>query len=202
MIGVHWWSEEIEYPAQKEPEWSAQVERWYQLDTPAYILTETYWRLRDKLPPQSPEWLLLASPGASNLTDAQFASTSAASPAKFVHTLPNIRSASLLQVMHWSGKVLCLQNDPSTIVAALTEASDLASEGPIWLACVTSSGSRHTGHLVTVRVGDDGAPLILTKNRADAGFTDVAHDRDLLHWITNLVTSARCFSAGKFTLCR
>ena len=199
MIALNWWREQIEYPAKSEPEWSALVERWYQLDTPAYVLAETYWRLRSKLT-ETPEWLLLASPGASNLTDSQFAATTAPSPAKFVHTLPNIRSASLLQVMRWSGKVLCLQNDPYTIVSALTESVHLVGEGAIWIAAVTGHGGRFTGHLLTLGGSDQISALKVSKSSAGTRFTGEDRDKDLLLWINDSAVAGRPFEAPGFTL--
>lgn len=201
MTGLNWFREEIEYPAKSEPEWSSMVERWYQLDTPAYVLTETYWRLRDNLPVM-PEWLLLASPGASNLTDAQFAASAAPSPAKFVHTLPNIRSASLLQVMRWSGKVLCLQNDPASLVSALREAICLVDEGPVWIASVQGQGNRFTGQLLTLGGDSPNSGLKIDKNGSGTRFTGAGHDKDLLHWINDIAGSEREFLASGFTLSR
>jgi hypothetical protein len=199
MIALNWWREEIQYPAKAEPEWSSLVERWYQLDTPAYVLAETYWRLRTRLP-QPPEWLLLSSPGASNLTDSQFAASAAPSPAKFVHTLPNIRSASLLQVMRWSGKVLCIQNDPYTIVSALTEAVHLLNEGPTWIAAVTGLNGQFTGHLLTLGGSDAAADLKISKTSSGTRFTGEDRDKDLLLWINDGAVAGRPFTAPGFTL--
>ncbi len=201
MTGLCWYREEIEYPAKAEPEWSSLVERWYQLDTPAYVLAETYWRLRDKLSAR-PEWLLLASPGASNLTDAQFAASGASSPAKFVHTLPNIRSASLLQVMRWSGKVLCLQNDPSSLLTALHEAVWLAEEGRVWIASVQGRGNQFTGQLLTLSSNSSGCALKIDKNGSATRFTGIGHDKDLLLWINGNAGTERPFVGPGFTLAR
>ncbi len=118
-------SYEYQFPGKDEPAWSKKVERWYQLDAYAYGLAQAYtaWNLSKK---HHPDLMILASPGASNLTDAQFVQTGASSPAKFVHTLPNIRSSSLGQVMDWGGPLLCIQNDPMTQLTALSEAAALA----------------------------------------------------------------------------
>ncbi len=138
-----------DYPTKTQPEWAPQVERWYQLDAAAYGLTELYWRHRAELRPL-PDQIFLASPGASNLTDWQFAS-GPPSPSKFVHTLPNIRSAPLLQVMKWSGRVFCIQKDPSTIVAAIHEASHVG--GRSWV--VSAFGSADAGFEAHIFVLDE-----------------------------------------------
>lgn len=139
-----------EYPAKTQPEWAPQVERWYQLDAAAYGVTELFYRNREKLP--LPAQIFLASPGASNHTDHQFA-TGAPSPSKFVHTLPNIRSAPLLQVMQWSGRVFCIQKDPETITAALQEASHVAGVSWVVSAIVPLSGPA-TAHIFVLGAGN------------------------------------------------
>lgn len=112
----------VPYPALETPSWASKSDRWYQLDQPAYSLAQAYSVLQPKLG-RAPDYLILASPGASNQTDRDFAKTGAVSPSKFVHTLANIRASSLLQVMEWAGPMLCLQNDPRTREAALMQAT-------------------------------------------------------------------------------
>lgn len=204
MTSLTWRQQSIEYPATQEPEWSSKVERWYQLDTPAYVLTETFWRVRHELT-ERPEWLLLASLGASNLTDSQFASSASPSPAKFVHTLPNIRSASLLQVMQWSGKVLCLQKDPATLVTALEEGLALAREdkSPVWIAVVSGAGRQFTGHLLTLGGNSsEKGSLKIVKNAPGTGETGPARDRDLLLWFSESSVHRPEFQAGEISLFR
>lgn len=113
----------IIWPPPKEPSWASRVERWYQLDAAAYSIAETFSILQDKIS-KKPSLLILASPLGSMETDFQFVRGNY-SPSKFVHTLPNIRSTSLLQLMGWQGPVLCFQNDPFTWLTALIEAIDL-----------------------------------------------------------------------------
>jgi hypothetical protein len=123
-----------QFPSVQEPQWSHQVERWYQLDAYAYGLAQAYSELRAQFS-QPPHFVFLASPEGSNRTDSQFVRAQAASPSKFVHTLPNIRGSSLCQVMQWNGPILCVQQDPSTQIAALREAADLLSPSVhrIWI---------------------------------------------------------------------
>jgi hypothetical protein len=149
-LGLSLFRHRVAWPATQPPEWASQVERWYQLDPAAYVLADTYWTHREHLR-EPPRWLLLASPAASNFTDHQFA-LSAPSPAKFVHTLPNIRGCSLLQLMNWNGQVLCLQRDPDTVLFALGEAYRLAeAEGQsIWVASARLSGNEWAAEIYTV----------------------------------------------------
>ncbi len=109
------------FPATETPVWAPMVERWYQLDAPAYSFAQTYTQLKSKLG-VAPDLVIVASPRASNATDRAFATSGASSPSKFVHTLPNIRAVSLLQVMNWHGPLLCLQDDPFTIRSGIDQA--------------------------------------------------------------------------------
>jgi hypothetical protein len=125
------------FPAPIEPNWKTKVDRWYQLDAPAYGLAEFYEQHRAQLN-SPPDLIVLASPSASNATDYQFASQGAQSPAKFVHTLPNIRVSPLCQVMNWNGPVLCVQNGEKTLESAINEAKYLLSDQlkRIWVLSV------------------------------------------------------------------
>lgn len=112
---------EIPFPAKEAPTWASKSDRWYQLDQPGYSFPQAYTLLKEILGPH-PEYLVLASPKASNQTDRDFVTTGASSPSKFVHTLPNIRAVSLLQAMEWAGPMLCVQSDPRTLLAGLETA--------------------------------------------------------------------------------
>jgi hypothetical protein len=127
FLSVH--RHDFVFPAPEEPSWSGKVERWYQLDAAAYGLVETYSSLREKLG-SSPDMIVLASPLASNVTDRSFALSGATSPSKFVHTLPNVRGAPLLQVMEWGGPVLCIQDDPRTVITGLDQAIGFLETDP------------------------------------------------------------------------
>lgn len=131
---------ELRFPVKDTPAWGAEVERWYQLDSASYVLADAYWKFREQLK-TPPGWLILASPGASNHTDAQFAAAPP-SPAKFVHTLPNVRGVALLQLMRWPGQILCLQKDPDTVRFALEEAKQLAEseQTEVWVASAYALG--------------------------------------------------------------
>lgn len=156
------------FPTTETPSWANQVERWYQADAPAYGLCELYSRYLVDGP--RPKMIFLASPAGSNATDFSFAQSGATSPAKFAHTLPNIRATGLLQVMNWQGPLLCLQTDPTTITGALCEAAEMASRGPVWIFAYHQAGSEHAtfcfqiggeGNLRVRRVEDKGrSPLI------------------------------------------
>ena len=109
---------EISYP-QKDliPDWSNKVDRWYQLDGMAYAFCEAlYQRGQSDF-----DSLILASPGASSLTDYQYAQGETPSPQKFVHTLPNVRASMALQVLDKKCELLCLQNGAETLHTGLIE---------------------------------------------------------------------------------
>ena len=201
MIGLQWLHHSCEFPSSVEPEWSSLVERWYQLDGAALALTDTYWRHRSLLA-QTPDTMILASPLGSNVTDAQFAATTAPSPAKFVHTLPNIRSASMLQVMNWAGEVFCLQNDPATLLTGLSEGMQLIQgpKGRVWVLSVTSEGRIFTGHIFVLSPESLYFTLKISKIAARALATPPAHDRDLFLWLNQSGQGAQGFQADDFEI--
>jgi len=177
-----------EHPAREEPSWKTVVERWYQLDAPAYGLAQAYvaWKPRLRQPPAL---VFLASPQASNTTDFEFARSGANSPAKFVHTLSNIRCSPVCQVMEWAGPVICVQRDPSTQLHALREAVaalESGSEGPIWVLSVFKPGSvpdasRIHGHeahafVLSRESGENGNALFQVSKSANSAhvLTDLA----------------------------
>lgn len=132
-------------PTAEAPAWSSRVDRWYQLDAYAYGLAQSASHFNSLNltptgePAKLPDLVLLASPEASNRTDYAFAQSGGNSPAKFVHTLPNVRSSAWCQVTGWSGPLLCLQRDPFTLVGALSEAATLLGGDyqEIWVLSVT-----------------------------------------------------------------
>lgn len=127
------------FPARQAPAWGAKVDRWYQLDAYAFGLCDGYDRIKMRLGKPA-DFVLLASPEASNRSDHVFAITGAISPSKFVHTLANVRSAPLFQVASWSGPSICIQNDPETEVTGLCEAVGLCEVDPscktVWVFTV------------------------------------------------------------------
>ncbi len=201
MIGCEWFHHSFEFPQTVTPEWSAKVERWYQLDAAAFALTETFWRNREVLKSR-PQTLFLASPLASNHTDAQFALSQAPSPAKFVHTLPNIRGACLLQVMDWHGPVFCLQKDPGTVLAAISEGMQAVqfSGEEAWILSVTEAGGKFTGHILRLLPDASGCELKIVENDSQNMANAALHDKGLFHWFNG--KSARTFCAQGFALIR
>lgn len=185
----------FEFPARAEPPWASQVERWSQLDAAAFGLAEIYDRNRETLS-RPPRWFLLASPDASNETDRQFARGGATSPSKFVHTLPNIRSSSILRLMKWSGPLLCLQKDPWTFATALSEAMTLLETegGPVWTAGVSRGARGLEAWLFLLDPELEDSNFSLTKGAPNAKFT--AQDSNLTDWLAGAPV-ARSYSLGE-----
>lgn len=117
--------EEVPLPLSGPPAGAEAVDRWYQLDPASLSLVEFWSRQLRHLP--RPDAILLASPHASNESDERFFESGLSSPQRFVHTLPNVRSAPLCQLLQWRGPMLCVQRDPLTFSTAL-------EEGERWLA--------------------------------------------------------------------
>ncbi len=175
------------------PSWAAAVDRWYQLDAPAFALAEawTQWNSTAALP--MPKFIVGASATASNASDRAFAESPRAH--RFVHTLPSVRYAALCQVMRWAGPLLCVQRDPATLAAGLATAMDFhAACGETWVlgARPTTLGAR----VDFLRLGRDvTGSLVVTRD--DAMGRPVAADTDLTR---ALVAGARMALEGGWCL--
>lgn len=188
-IGVRSYAFRYAFPVREEPEWKHLVDRWYQLDAQSYGLAQAYWHWKPRMG-EAPSLLILASPGASNETDRAFVVSGATSPAKFTHTLPNVRSSPLCQVMAWSGPMLCLQRDPATQITALAQAAEwVGAEYPrVW---VVACGRDGAGYVVRGwTLGVDSGELAMHRKgaRGEASGTD----GDFEKWIES-ETRAREF---------
>ncbi|MEQ1878115.1 MAG: hypothetical protein ABL958_15840 [Bdellovibrionia bacterium] len=173
---------EFSHPSPGEPAWKDKIARWSQLDFAAFGLVEAYESLKAGL--SRPSFIVLASPGASNETDRKFAIGGGASPSLFVHTLPNIRCSPLLQVMEWSGPVLCVQNDPQTFVAGVREAfSFVGAEHPVvWVVAVEYRAFDPHGAFILELNERDGDFVIVEDIKGLRGGNEAA-DKDWLGWL-------------------
>jgi hypothetical protein len=132
-----------EFPVKTAPKWSASVERWYQLDAYAFGMADAAHVWGGDV---RPDIVFLASAGGSNVTDSEFATAGARSPALFVHSLPNVRSSAFCQVLDWHGPLYCIQSDPGTFEAATEEARrSFRADGKI--AWVIGIEKTKTGYL-------------------------------------------------------
>lgn len=172
------------------PAWHLKVDRWYQLDGAAYGLVDAYFSCLPKLLCR-PDFIFLASPSASNQTDFEFVESGAISPSLFVHTLPNIRSAPLLQAMEWAGPLLCLQMGCQTLISACVEAAQMAlnSQQNVWILSVFQNRKdlQNEIHIFEILAPKTSARLrvkhevILSDQRA--GLLSEIVDDDLLNWL-------------------
>lgn len=181
----------ISFPAVTKPVWSGKVDRWYQLDAAAYGLAEACFQWR-QLEVEQPSFMVLASRGASNDADRAFVESGAANPAKFVHTLPNVRGSTVCQVMDWHGPMLCLQEDPSTLCIALVEAVNIVCEDlPIvWVLSTWREGSVFSViRLIVTRPPPPGVGIQVMEEGFEAVTSSEARivpaDRPLLTWLEN-----------------
>jgi hypothetical protein len=128
--------------------------------------------------------MIVASPCASNATDRLFAVNGASSPSKFVHTLPNVRAVSLLQVMAWHGPLLCLQNDPVTVRLAIDQAlasfeSD-ESLNNVWIFSFDDA-ALETQIFILTRASLSHASILLQE--CEGLGADLGTDREWLDWV-------------------
>jgi len=166
---------EVIFSTATPPSWAVAVDRWYQLDAPAFALAEAWsqWNAASPLP--TPRFIVGASATASNASDRAFAESPRAH--RFVHTLPSVRYAALCQVMRWAGPLLCVQRDPTTLAAGLATAMDFhAHDGETWVL-----GARPTvagAQVDFLRLGVDAAGTLAIV-RSEVPTVPVATDADL-----------------------
>jgi hypothetical protein len=185
----------FQYPAASEPEWKDKVDRWYQLDAAAFGLAQAGWAWRKQRLTHPPSLILLASPGASNATDRQFALTGATSPARFVHTLPNVRSSSLCQVLDWAGPVLCIQRDPVSRIWALGESVEwLSPQWPeIWVLSMENGPRGHQAQGFFLSMQPAQTTHDFEIRRFDRS-TPAVDDSDLIDWLSGPGPAGGTFS--------
>lgn len=96
-----------------EPAWKDRVDRWYQLDETSRALCDAFdnWKQTHVL--RAFDQLIFICQGGSNLADAEFVSSGAVSPSKFIYTLPNIAPSVVCQLLGWQGPVYCFCSDGS-----------------------------------------------------------------------------------------
>ena len=119
MITVQFFLKSFVFPPTEEPVWKSECERWQFLDEASFACAQTIFELRLTPPP---EIFYLCSPEGSNQTDLDFVIGNYMSPAKFVHTLPNVRVSSFFQVSKLKGEVLCFSNGVHSLAYGLNEA--------------------------------------------------------------------------------
>jgi len=119
IISVPFFEKEFQFPPTQEPLWKSDCERWQFLDKASFSFAQAIFET--VLNPK-PEIFYLCSQEGSNQTDFDFVNSGYLSPAKFVHTLPNVRVSSFFQVSKLKGEVLCFSNGAYSLSYALNEA--------------------------------------------------------------------------------
>lgn len=188
--GLKYFRHPYSFPRSSPPSWAEKVDRWHQLDAYSFGLIDAYAHLQDCL--EAPGFILLASPSASNDADHQFVLSKAKSPAKMVHTLPNVRSSCLVKLMGWGGPVLCLQKDPQTLLTAIVEGLDLLDPScrnlTIW-GVVKQAPPLYEAHvfsltyLASEEKRNQGFPYILQRKGDDPSLT-CPNDELLVEWLS------------------
>ncbi len=130
MFNLTQWQHPLETLPTSPPEWASLVERWYQLDAPSYLLCQSYWESKSKLT-APPDLILLNSPQTSFVTDRAFCQT--LSPSKFVHTLPNVRSSALLQLLEWRGPLFSFVDEKAKILKYAENVLNKTPVSRIWV---------------------------------------------------------------------
>lgn len=142
---------DFHFPPSNEPAWAGNISRWHQMDAASFGLTDAFLSFKNKM--GRPSLIILASPLASNESDFNFVQTGAINPTKMIHTLPNVRVHSLLNLLEWSGPTLCIQKDPQSIQAGLAEAFSFVSKNcpVVWVVSVFENAGTHAVDFFVLR---------------------------------------------------
>jgi hypothetical protein len=168
------------------------VPRWQQIDAASFAVAEAWHRWRAAGVPAAalaPGVFLVANQRASNDADAAFVRAGAFSPARFVATLPSVTLAAMLQTTGWEGPMLCVQAGERTLVSALIEAADLASDQGEGAVGVVTHAQRGPDVAVTYLVlghrpfGERVAAMTAVPTGPDAARRLCASDAELHAWL-------------------
>ena len=183
QIRIFFEATRFSHPPGEPPPWANSVERWYQLDAYAYGFLHAFSRWKNV--GNRPDAIVLASPHASNETDAAFVRSHGMSPTRFVHTLPNVRSAPLCQLLEWSGPVISVHRDPTTLAYGLGQAIELclARMDTVWLLGALRENEGYLAY--GFQIGAGHGKLCVTKRE---GPDNVPDDRNLLRRLLDGVT--------------
>jgi hypothetical protein len=101
--------------------------------------------------------------------------------------------------MGWAGQVFCIQKDPVTVLAAISEGMHAVrfSKQESWILSVTESGGNFTGHIFRLLPDASGCELKIVENDSQGMANSSAHDKALFHW---LETEERVWRAPGFEI--
>ena len=108
------------------PVWSSRIDRWSQLDDSCFTFCEALHAWDYLVGLEKPQFIFIVLPNASNEADLEFVNSGAASPSKFVFTLPNICASVLFQLIPFSGRTFCISKGLDSLPFALGEAKEMA----------------------------------------------------------------------------
>ena len=125
------------------PLWSHLIERWHQLDDTSFTFCEAIYAWSYLKEYKPPNYIFLVLENASNFADLDYASSSVASPAKFVYTLPNVSAAVIFQMLNIHGTVFCLSKGSDSLKFALQEAEIFSKSGKtVWVFYNSTTSSQ------------------------------------------------------------
>ena len=130
------------------PTWSSRIDRWSQLDDSCFTFCEALQAWDYLADHEKPDFIFIVLPNASNQADQDFVESGAASPSKFVFTLPNICASVLFQLIDYSGPTFCISKGSSSLSFAITEAEQLAVRNKRCWIFANSSTSDASARLV------------------------------------------------------
>lgn len=130
------------------PAWSSRIDRWSQLDDSCFTFCEALHTWDYLVGLEKPQFIFIVLPNASNQADLDFVNSGAASPSKFVFTLPNICASVLFQLIPFSGRTFCISKDHDSLRFALSEAEEMArGNRSCWVFANLRATEKDTRHV-------------------------------------------------------
>ncbi|MEK2688055.1 hypothetical protein [Bdellovibrio sp. GT3] len=125
---------QIEIQNRPEPVWKDKIPEWEKLSETSYAFCEAIhqWEYLKERP--RPDVIFLAIPKGCNLADFEFVADDAKNAHKFIFTFPNMNASIIMQMLGFSGRVLCFSNGEKTAEFAINECKEMEkAEKTAWL---------------------------------------------------------------------
>lgn len=123
-----------------KPDWSEKFKHYNQMDKPTFYLAEFIWENKAELMKALPESISIKSLGSSYYSDRAYVlDKKTRNPAKFIYTLPSVKTNVICGILQWEGPVYCfvdevLSKDVSVVSDWLIEVEEAESDIKIRLA--------------------------------------------------------------------
>ena len=97
-----------------KPEWAREFKHYNQMDKPTFYLAEFIWEHQRILKKFLPRCISIKSLGSSYYSDRAYVlDKKTRNPAKFIYTLPSVKTNVICGILEWEGPVYCFIDEVS-----------------------------------------------------------------------------------------